>query len=146
MSKVVHVKPVWGWSLVLLSTLLLAPGAGTAALHAALLLAAQAQTAAPRAPAPPSSTTAETSAAPRRADDEWTQRLRAQSSRPLTLRLTGFAQPDTLAVLVPARQVVLVPDEGDAPAKFTPLSESRVTEAFDAATPPRAPPFVSSAA
>ncbi len=153
MSKVVHAKPVWGWSLVFLSTLLLAPGASTAALHAALLLAAQAQTAAApplaRVPAPPTAPAAETSAAPRRADDEWAQRLRAQSARPLLslLRLTGFAQPDTLAVLVPARQVLLVPDEGDAPKRFAPSSAPRAARvaALDAATPPRAPPFVSPA-
>jgi len=151
MSKVVHAKPVWGWSLVLLSTLLLAPGASTSALHAALLLAAQARTAAAPAsssarlpaPAPPAGTpNAQTPDAARRADDEWTRRLRAQSSRPLTLLdLTGNAQPETLAVLVPARQVVFVPDEGDAPAGFAPSSAPRSrSAAFDAATPPRAPP------
>lgn len=153
MSKVVHAKPVWGWSHVLLSTLLLAPGASTAALHAALLLA-QVQTApaplarVPAAPAPTPGPAAETVAAPRRADDEWAQRLRVQDSRSLTLLggPTGFAPSDTLAILVPARLVVLVPDEGDAPRGFAPSSAPRArAAAFDAATPPRAPPFVSPA-
>ena len=140
MSKVVHAKPVWGWSVVLLSTLLLSPVAGTAALQALL---AQASAAAAAQPATGGSSSQPASAAlltaPCRSDDEWALRLRAQNDRPLTLRFD--TQPDVVAVLVPARSVLLVPDEDAASAVSFALAAFGLPPLpLNAATPPRAPP------
>ncbi len=142
MSKILHAKPAWGWSVVLLSTLLLSPVAGTAALQALLL--AQTQAAVPQTPASAGPNTGgqqpvvpSAQIAPRRADEGWMLRLRAQGARPFTLRLD--AHPDVIAVLVPARTVLFVPDEAARapriPVAFAPPSFRPRTDA-----PPRAPP------
>ena len=135
MSKsIMHAKPVWGWSVFLLSTLLLSPTAGTLTLHAlAQAYATASQTPAPRLPAAAASTTFENS--PRRSDEEWT-RLRARGERPLLLRLD--TQPDTIAILLPAHTVLLVPDEGTL-QYVTDTAAVSVT-APDTTAPSRAPP------
>lgn len=153
MSRIVHAKPVWTWSLVLLSALLLPAAAGTAAFQAALLLAAatSAQTSSAAAqPVPlPASGGSDTNPAapsgllqpaPRRADDEWPQRLRARSARPL--RFLG-ARPDTgalFAVLVPARAIVFVPDEHAVPVFRTAAGRAPFAAPLSPVRVPRAPP------
>ena len=131
MSKVVHPKPVWGWSVVLLSTLLLSPTAGAAALHAL----AQAYAASLTDALPQRGSSAVP--APRRVEDEWA--LRARSQRPLSLRLD--THPDTVAILLPSQTVLLIPD--DAPVLHAPSDDPAPISCPRAATPSRAPPFAS---
>ena len=131
MSKVVHPKPVWGWSVVLLSTLLLSPTAGVVALRAlAQAYAASLTDALPQS--------GQSSASPRRADDAWVRRARNQGPL-LSLRLD--THPDTVAILWPSQTVLLVPD--DAPVLHAPSDAPPLISSVRAATPSRAPPFVS---
>ena len=138
MSKsIMHAKPVWGWSVFLLSTLLLSPTAGTLTLH----VLAQAYAAASQTPAP-GQTAAAAHVTPgntaRRSDEEWT-RLRARGERPLLLRWD--TQPDTVAILLPAHTVLLVPDEGTL--QYAPAPTTVPVTAPDTAAPSRAPPACS---
>jgi hypothetical protein len=67
-------------------------------------------------------------------------RLRVHGARPFTLRLD--AHPDVVAILVPARAVLLVPDDG-APVAVASAPVWLPVPPCPAATAPRAPPFVS---
>ncbi len=130
MGKLVHRKPVWGWSVVLLSTLMLSsPQAATALLHA-LAQAASAAEAGSRG------TTAAPLPLPRRFEEK--DALAARSERPLTLRLDAEPDPD-LSFVVPARAVLLVPDDALSLAPLPAPSDAAFSRPVAAAAP-RAPP------
>nr|CAA9279413.1 hypothetical protein AVDCRST_MAG63-3442 [uncultured Armatimonadetes bacterium] len=135
MSKIVHRKPVWGWSAVLLSTLLLSPMA------TATVVQALAQ--APWLLSGTSSLASGGDAAPRgarRADAEAALRA-ARSERPLTLRLD--ADPDVVALVVPRRALLLVLVPDDVSALHAPVFEEALPSRSGHPRPSRAPPSVS---
>lgn len=126
MSKVVHRKPVWGWSVVLLSTLLLSsPVTAAALLHAI----AHASATAPNPTGPGAAQT------PRRAEGE---EVSQTASGELPLRLDTL--PGSVAVLVASRALLLVPDEA-APGPAPAFSTDAPVSSAPAATPSRAPPL-----
>jgi hypothetical protein len=130
MGKLVHRKPVLGWSVVLLSTLMLSsPCTATALLYALARAASAAEAGSPGtgvAPVP----------FPRRVEEK--DALAAHSERPLTLRLD--AEPDPgLSVVLPARSVLLIPDDALALAPLPAASDAAPSRPVAAAAP-RAPP------
>ena len=135
MSKVVHRKPVWGWGVVLLSTLLLSPVAANALLAA--LAAQQASPSLAKGASAPGVASATSS--PRRADDEDALRAAARGDRPLTLRLdTQHPDAAAVALVFSSQTILLVPD--DVPAVRAPAPGTAPRLCSHAATPPRAPP------
>lgn len=136
-SKVVHPKPVWGWSVVLFSTLLLSPTAATALWHAF----AQTAVAVSSVEVPISRQTVADAQTPRRTDDETAALRAARAERPRTLRLD--TQPDTFVVFFAERGVVLVPDEDDGAARTGVSSDAPRSRALERA-PTRAPPVLPS--
>jgi hypothetical protein len=131
MSKVVHRKPVWGWGVALLSTLLLtSPMAASALLHALAHASTNlSQQAFPNATAAHES--------PRRAEDE--SLAAAESERPHEQRLDP--EPDALAAVVrPCRALVFVPD--DAAPKAARDASFAVRSPLLSSVSSRAPPAV----
>lgn len=105
MSRIVHRKPTWTWSLVLLSTLLLTPSTAAvvlAALRQANVALAPAETLQP--------------VAPRRATTEEEEALKAaaQSGRLKLVRLEPTAETQTLAILAPTRLTIALPEQPSA--------------------------------
>jgi hypothetical protein len=115
---------------VLLSTLLLSPAASAAVW--------QALAAAPQSGGVPVRAATALAEAPRRGDDEDALRAAARGERPLTLRLDLDTLPDSVAVVVSALTVQLVPDE--ARHAFAPPADALPAPCPCATTPPRAPP------
>ena len=130
MSRIVHRQPIWTWSLVLLSTLLLTPST------AAVVLAALRQASVATAPV-------ETSVAPRRATTEEEDAIRAaaQSGRLKLVRLEPAAEQSTLAILTPLRATIALPE---LPAESTLFLQplARLSGCAPNSCGSRAPPHV----
>lgn len=104
MSRIVHRQPVWTWSLVLFSALLLTPGT------AALVLSALKQANVAVAPR------VETPCAPRRATVEEEEAIKAAvgSGRLKQVATTSFAvlTPERVTIALPDSPVLLRPARG----------------------------------
>jgi hypothetical protein len=145
MSRLTHRQPVWNWGtfgVVLLSTLLLSPVAGTALWHA--LFAAEY---APQQTAPVSRGQQQAAAqAPRRVSpDEEALRAAARNGQLRAIRLD--TDPDhpgeaTIALVVPTRTLLLVSDEATVASGLPPRLEAASPPYAAAPSAPRAPPFV----
>ena len=132
-GKLVHRKPVRGWGVVLLSTLLLSssPTAATALLHALAQAAGFSGNAFAAVPAASGSVVA--SSSPRRAEEKAARITR--SERLLRLDI----EPDA-ALVFPARGVLLVPDEDTGPRVLLSAISEPVPSRPIVPTSPRAPP------
>ncbi len=108
MSRLVHRQPVWTWSLLLLSTLLLTPST------AAVVLAALRQASVATIPA-------EAVSAPRRATTEEEEAIKAaaQSGRLKVIRLEPGAEHHALAILTPTQATVVLPELHAPSSRFT---------------------------
>jgi hypothetical protein len=128
MSRIVHRQPVWTWSLVLLSTLLLTPST------AAVVLAALRQASVATLPT-------QTALSPRRATTQEEEALKAaaQSGRLKVVRLEPATQ-NTLAVLTPVRVTVALP-ECLVPRTTAPALTPPLTPFEQASCGSRAPPL-----
>lgn len=127
MSKVVHRKPVWGWSVVLFSTLLLSPVAAAALLHALGHVANHGDVTTTR--------TDPTNQSPRRTGKE-DALLRSRGEQPRTLRFD--TDPDAVAILFSQRAVQRVLD--DAPLAHKHAPRQATCSGSCTATDSRAPP------
>lgn len=132
MKRIVHRQPAIGWSLVLLSTLLLTPSA-TSALLGALRQAAMVQPAREAV-----------SSAPRRAPEDEALEAAARSGQLRVIRLEPAPEREEIgaayAVLVPTRTLVAVVEGESAPLPPPRAAAAARTHAPPAASP-RAPPF-----
>jgi hypothetical protein len=99
MSRIVHRQPIWTWSLVFLSTLLLTPST------AAVVLAALRQANVAMVPT-------ESAVSPRRATTEEEEAIKAavQSGRLKVVRLEPASEQNALAILAPTRATVALPE------------------------------------
>lgn len=131
MSKIVHRQPVWGWSVALLSTLLLSPVATATLLHAlarTMPTPVANATAGSRNPAAPASSR-------RTTGDENALRRAVRDGAIHTLRLDGHA----VAVVFAHQDVCLVPDDNETRVFFSAPAKGFSARSLSQ-TPPRAPP------
>ena len=128
MSRIVHRQPVWTWSLLLLSTLLLTPST------AAVVLAALRQANVATVPAA-------TVSAPRRATTEEEEAIKAaaQSGRLKLVRLEPGAEQNALAILTPTRVTVVLPELQAQKSNFK-RCDTPLTRYEHASCGSRAPP------
>ena len=131
MGKLVHRKPVWGWSVVLLSTLLLSSSPTTAA--AMLHALAQAASLAEASVVPGATRSVDPS--PRRTKER-DALAAARGEQPLRLRLD--TEPDTIVLVFPALSLLLAPDD-DAPLAPSAAASNAAPSLPIAATAPRVP-------
>ena len=126
---IVHRQPVWTWSLLLLSTLLLTPST------AAVVLSALRQASVAVVPS-------EASVTPRRATTEEEQAIKAaaQSGRLKLVRLEPSAEHNTLAILTPTRATVALPELDVKPSRAT-QTTTPLTLYEHASCGSRAPPL-----
>ena len=129
MSRIVHRQPVWTWSLLLLSTLLLTPST------AAVVLAALRQARVATIPAA-------TVSAPRRATTEEEEAIKAaaQSGRLKLVRLEPGAEHNALAILTPTLVTVSLPELRVEPQTWPFLGTHFLTPALPSGGS-RAPPL-----
>lgn len=146
MSKVLHRRPTWGWSVVLLSTLLLSPATAQALMHALhVATAAPVRTAADAAAEGPRRRGADDEEALLRAarlaaEGEETRIDPAPEGQESEDASGGGSAAAPAYVLLPAQTVLLVPDEAPVGKASLPPPDALRPASTPRLNAPRAPP------